>query len=361
METRVYDLKTQYEEGLEQAAAAIREGKLVIFPTETVYGIGADAENIEAVRKIYEVKGRPQNNPLIAHICSMEMVERLAVDISADAYRLMDAFWPGPLTIVLKSSGLLTKEISAGLDTIAVRMPSLDSTRELIRRSGKVIVAPSANISGRPSGTSIRECMDDFYGRVPVMLDGGRCEIGLESTVVSMTGEQCVLLRPGRVTLEMLESVVGKVILSDGILNKLDEGTRVESPGMLYKHYSPKAKVTIVKGQAGSIANAVKSMYDIEEKLGHVPVVFCQSSRIDNYSGRRTVDLGNTKLDVAHNLFYYLREADREGITSIYFEDTDGNDIGLAIRNRIFRAAGFDILDADKEEEIEKHIACLYR
>ena len=247
----------------------------MIFPTETVYGIGADAQNIDAVRRIYEVKGRPQNNPLIAHICSLDVLPGLTRDICPEAYRLMDAFWPGPLTIVLKSSGLLPREISAGLDTLAVRMPSLESTRELIRRSGRIIVAPSANISGKPSGTSITECIDDFYGKVPVMLDGGRCDIGLESTVVSMTGDRCTLLRPGRITLEMLRDVVGEVALSEGVLRKLDEGRRVESPGMLYKHYSPDAKVTIVKGTDRSIANAINSMYDIEEKLGHIPVVFC--------------------------------------------------------------------------------------
>ena len=360
MDTTVYDLKTQFEQAMSVASETLARGELVIFPTETVYGIGADAANAQAVSKIYEVKGRPSNNPLIAHIWDFSQVREIADQISPLAEKLMRAFWPGPFTIVLHSKGVLPNCVSGGLDTIAVRMPSNLYAREMLRRSGKIVVAPSANLSGLPSTTTAQQCLDDFEGKVPVILDGGSCRVGLESTVCQVTGEIPVILRPGGITAEMIEKEAGIVEISHAVLHGVAPGENAPSPGMMYKHYSPKAKVCIVEGSGEAIANAVKSMYDKEEKSARKPCVFCAADRAAVYGGRRVRSLGDTPEDVARLLFSALREADKQGIDSIYFEGVEHTGIGLAIANRIIRAAGFDVVNADKEDEIEKHIAGMH-
>ena len=346
MITRYYDLKTQYNEGLNAGAEAIASGQLVIFPTETVYGIGADSENLEAVRNIYIVKGRPSNNPLIVHIADFSDVDRIAMDIPDKARKMMDAFWPGPFTIVLKSRGVLSREIAGGLDTLAIRMPSNEYARELIKRSGKMIVAPSANISGRPSATSARVCMEDFEGKVPVILDGGESRIGLESTVCSFTGEHPVLLRPGGITLEMLRSIEPSTSVSRAVLSQIAPGERPESPGMLYKHYSPRAAVKVVRGEEDKVENNIKSLYHEELGKGFRPVIYCPSFNASRYEGLSVRETGEDLNETAHNLFEMLREADREGVDLVLFEGVREDGLGLAISNRIFRAAGFDIIDA---------------
>lgn len=361
METQVFDLRTQYEAGMAAASRELQRGGLVIFPTETVYGIGADAENADAVAKIYKVKGRPSNNPLIAHIWDFAQVERIARDISPLAWKLMRAFWPGPFTIVLPSSGLLPPVVSGGLQTIAVRMPESEYARGLLRQSGKIVVAPSANLSGKPSTTTAAQCLDDFAGKVPVILDGGPCRVGLESTVCQVTAGVPVILRPGGVTAEMIRAEAGAVEVSHAVLHGVAPGENAPSPGMMYKHYAPKAKVCIVQGGGMAIANAVKSMYDKEEEFCRTPCIFCTEERAGLYGGRRVRSLGKTPEEVASSLFGALREADKEGIDAIYFEGMEHTGIGLAIANRMIRAAGFDVVDAGKEEEVEKHIAGMHR
>lgn len=360
METKLYDLSKDYAAGIRAGAQELCRGNLVIFPTETVYGIGADAANADAVAKIYAAKGRPSNNPLIAHIWDMSQVEEIACDISPLAWQLMRKFWPGPFTIVLKSKGVLPKIVSGGLDTIAIRMPASQAARDLLKESGKIVVAPSANISGLPSTTTAQQCLDDFNGKVPLILDGGPSSVGLESTVCSMTGEIPMLLRPGGVTLEMLEEEAGIVEVSYAVLHALQPGEKAESPGMLYKHYSPKAKVCIIEGNRKAIAKVINSMYDIGVKMGKNPCVFCMQDRIDQYLPRHVHSMGQSPEEVAKNLFAALREADKAKIDLIYFEGIEHTGIGLAIANRIIRAAGFDVVNADKEEEIEKHIACMH-
>lgn len=350
METEIYDLKSKYDEGLDAAAAEIIKGNLVIFPTETVYGIGSDAADAKAVKKIYEAKGRPSNNPLIAHIWDYSQLEAIVSEIPEKAKALMEAYWPGPLTIVFKSNGALPDIVSGGLDTIAVRMPSSPYARELLKRSGKIIVAPSANLSGKPSGTTALDCYEDFNGRVGIILDGGECEVGLESTVISLTGDKPVLLRPGGITLEMLEAVIGEVNVSKAILNPVNPDTKVESPGMLYKHYSPNADVLIVKGDAVNIAKKIKAMYDNDVCSGSRPIIFCPHESTSRYEDMNIYDLGNDYSDIARNIFSALRESDRKGFNKIYFENLTTDGIGLAINNRIIRAAGFHVLDINKED-----------
>ncbi len=360
MNTEVYDLKTQYEEGMEAAKNALCRGELVIFPTETVYGLGADAKNEQAVAKIYAVKGRPSNNPLIAHIWDFQQIEQIADQISPLAMKLMRAFWPGPFTVVLHSKGVLPKSVSGGLNTIAVRMPSDIYAREMLRRSGKIVVAPSANLSGSPSTTTAQQCLDDFQGKVPIILDGGVCSVGLESTVCQITDDIPVILRPGGITAEMIEEQAGIVKISHAVLHGVAPGENAPSPGMMYKHYAPKAKVRIIEGNREAIANVVKSMYDKEDKDGKKPCIFCSAERVVVYKNRRIYSLGATPEDAAKVLFTALREADKQGIDSIYFEGVEHEGIGLAIANRIIRAAGFDVVNADKEVEVEKHIACMH-
>lgn len=361
MQTILYDLKQgDYNRVLRAAAEEIRAGGLVIFPTETVYGIGADAANEAAVGRIFIVKGRPADNPLIAHIWNFSQVEQLAKNISPIATRLMEAFWPGPFTAVLESRSILPGIVTAGLCTIAVRMPSNPVARDLLRQSGRFIAAPSANLSGQPSATRAAHALRDFDGKVSIILDGGPCDVGLESTVCDLTGSVPVILRPGGITAEMIKRAAGAVEISAAVLEGLPKGARAASPGMKYKHYAPHARVCIVKGEPGALAFAIKSMYDKEENLGCRPCIFCTRKDADRYEGRRISILGDAMEEMASNLFDALRSADDQGIDSIYFGAVDKSGIGLAIMNRIIRAAGFDIVDADREGEVEKHIARMH-
>lgn len=345
MQTRIFDLQTEYEQGLSAAAQEIERGGLVVFPTETVYGIGADAENPEAVRRIFAVKGRPMDNPLIAHVCDMAAV-RAAAEVSPLAEKVLAAFWPGPFTAVLKSKGLLPREVSAGLATVALRMPSDPVARELIARSGKYIAAPSANLSGRPSGTTAADVAADFDGLVPIILDGGAAEVGVESTVCDLTGETPVILRPGGVTAEMLQTLCGSVEVAPAVLHGLKEGEKATSPGMKYKHYAPRAKVYVVKAKnQSSLAKGVVSLYHKEEQKGGKVEIFCINSHAAAYAGKRVRGLGSGVADVAQNLFSSLRQADSQGVDVILFEDVGEAGLGLAVTNRIIRAAGFDIIE----------------
>lgn len=237
-------------EDISIAAKIINEGGLVAMPTETVYGLAADALNGKAVRKIFQAKGRPMDNPLIVHVSSAQMAIDLKLykEFTEDAKKLADKFWPGPLTIILPKGDCIPDEVSAGLETVAVRCPSHKTARALIEKSGKPLAAPSANISGKPSPTTAEHCINDLMGKVDAILDGGECEVGVESTVVTLATNPPRLLRPGGITLEQLESVLGEVAVDDAVLHKLAEGKKASSPGMKYKHYAPKAQVYLVRG-----------------------------------------------------------------------------------------------------------------
>lgn len=321
---------------IRRAAALLRAGELVAFPTETVYGLGADALNGEAAARIFAAKGRPADNPLIAHIAGESgLAGLIAGEPCACARALMRAFWPGPMTLIFPKSPRVPREVTAGLDTVAVRMPSHPVARALIRAAQTPIAAPSANRSGRPSPTTAAHVLEDMEGRIPLILDGGPCEVGLESTVVDVTGARPRILRPGGVTLEMLEGVVGDVDVDEGVLHQLQAGSQARSPGMKYKHYAPKGEVTIVTGPRA--AQEIARLYDAADGRAAI-LAFSQA----DYGARRVYRLKNAPGE----LFAALRQLDEDGMETIYAEDVPTAGVGLAVMNRLMRAAAFRVVEA---------------
>lgn len=320
---------------IRRAAALLRAGELVAFPTETVYGLGADALNGEAAARIFAAKGRPADNPLIAHIAGESgLAGLIALEPCACARKLMRAFWPGPMTLIFPKSPRVPREVTAGLDTVAVRMPSHPVARALIRAAQTPIAAPSANRSGRPSPTTAAHVLEDMEGRIPLILDGGPCEVGLESTVVDVTGARPRILRPGGVTLEMLEGVVGDVDVDEGVLHQLQAGSQARSPGMKYKHYAPKGEVTIVTGPRA--AQEIARLYDAADGRAAI-LAFSQA----DYGARRVYRLKNAPGE----LFAALRQLDEDGMETIYAEDVPTAGVGLAVMNRLMRAAAFRVVE----------------
>ena len=323
------------EASIRRAAALLRAGELVAFPTETVYGLGADALNGEAAARIFAAKGRPADNPLIAHIAGESgLAGLIALEPCACARKLMRAFWPGPMTLIFPKSPRVPREVTAGLDTVAVRMPSHPVARALIRAAQTPIAAPSANRSGRPSPTTAAHVLEDMEGRIPLILDGGPCEVGLESTVVDVTGARPRILRPGGVTLEMLEGVVGDVDVDEGVLHQLQAGSQARSPGMKYKHYAPKGEVTIVTGPRA--AQEIARLYDAADGRAAI-LAFSQA----DYGARRVYRLKNAPGE----LFAALRQLDEDGMETIYAEDVPTTGVGLAVMNRLMRAAAFRVVE----------------
>ena len=321
---------------IRRAAALLRAGELVAFPTETVYGLGADALNGEAAARIFAAKGRPADHPLIAHIAGESgLAGLIALEPCACARALMRAFWPGPMTLIFPKSPRVPREVTAGLDTVAVRMPSHPVARALIRAAQTPIAAPSANRSGRPSPTTAAHVLEDMEGRIPLILDGGPCEVGLESTVVDVTGARPRILRPGGVTLEMLEGVVGDVDVDEGVLHQLQAGSQARSPGMKYKHYAPKGEVTIVTGPRA--AQEIARLYDAADGRAAI-LAFSQA----DYGARRVYRLKNAPGE----LFAALRQLDEDGMETIYAEDVPTTGVGLAVMNRLMRAAAFRVVEA---------------
>ena len=323
------------EASIRRAAALLRAGELVAFPTETVYGLGADALNGAAAARIFAAKGRPADNPLIAHIAGESgLAGLIAGEPCACARKLMRAFWPGPMTLIFPKSPRVPREVTAGLDTVAVRMPSHPVARALIRAAQTPIAAPSANRSGRPSPTTAAHVLEDMEGRIPLILDGGPCEVGLESTVVDVTGARPRILRPGGVTLEMLEGVVGDVDVDEGVLHQLQAGSQARSPGMKYKHYAPKGEVTIVTGPRA--AQEIARLYDAADGRAAI-LAFSQA----DYGARRVYRLKNAPGE----LFAALRQLDEDGMETIYAEDVPTAGVGLAVMNRLMRAAAFRVVE----------------
>ena len=323
------------EASIRRAAALLRAGELVAFPTETVYGLGADALNGEAAARIFAAKGRPADNPLIAHIAGESgLAGLIAGEPCTCARKLMRAFWPGPMTLIFPKSPRVPREVTAGLDTVAVRMPSHPVARALISAAQTPIAAPSANRSGRPSPTTAAHVLEDMEGRIPLILDGGPCEVGLESTVVDVTGARPRILRPGGVTLEMLEGVVGDVDVDEGVLHQLQAGSQARSPGMKYKHYAPKGEVTIVTGPRA--AQEIARLYDAADGRAAI-LAFSQA----DYGARRVYRLKNAPGE----LFAALRQLDEDGMETIYAEDVPTAGVGLAVMNRLMRAAAFRVVE----------------
>ena len=322
---------------IRRAAALLRAGELVAFPTETVYGLGADALNGGAAARIFAAKGRPADNPLIAHIAGESDLSGLIAGEPVPCARaLMCAFWPGPMTLIFPKSARVPREVTAGLDTVAVRMPSHPVARALISAAQTPIAAPSANRSGRPSPTTAAHVLEDMDGRIPLILDGGPCEVGLESTVVDVTGARPRILRPGGVTREMLEGVVGAVDVDEGVLHQLQAGSQARSPGMKYKHYAPRGEMTIVTGPRA--AQEIARLYDAAGGRAAI-LAFSQA----DYGARHVYRLKNAPGE----LFAVLRQLDEDGVETIYAEDVPTNGVGLAVMNRLMRAAAFRVRNAE--------------
>lgn len=324
-------------------ASMLASGKTVIFPTETVYGLGANALDEEAAAKIYQAKGRPSDNPLLVHVADKEDVYDLVENIDSRAKLLMDRFWPGPLTIVFKKKDIIPARTSGGLDTVAIRMPSDQVARDLIRQAGVPIAAPSANISGRPSPTKPEHIIRDMDGRVDGILVGGPCNYGVESTIVDLSGDVAMVLRPGSITLEMLGEVLGQVNLDPSLKNK-DDNIRAKAPGMKYKHYSPQAQVYIVRaGDQEDFARRVDELCLDNAKKGLKTGVLTRSSDQHPYQAQ-VFDLGESDAEVAKNLFDSLISLDRESIDIAYVPYFEEKGLGVAIMNRLKKAAGYRII-----------------
>ena len=358
MKTKVieieYPQKPRDEELLE-GARILREGGLVAFPTETVYGLGANALDEEAARKIYEAKGRPSDNPLIAHVSAMEEVYPLVSQVSEKAKKLMDAFWPGPMTLIFPKSDLVPYGTTGGLDTVAVRMPSDPVANRLIALAGVPVAAPSANTSGRPSPTTAQHVLQDMDGRIDMIIDGGPVGIGVESTIVDVSVETPTVLRPGAITMEMLEEVLGEVQIDPAILGPVSADLRPKAPGMKYKHYAPKADLTLVEPEDGDMESpdSLERMTEkvrqlAEEKLAEgfrVGIICTDESRQTYPKGLvRSIGSRTRRETVAHNLYALLREFDDLKADYIFSESFPEDHLGQAIMNRLSKAAGYHIV-----------------
>lgn len=328
---------------LARAASLLRAGEVVAFPTETVYGLGADAFNAEAVAKIFAAKERPADNPLIAHIADHDMLPSLVASVSPNARRLMEALWPGALTLILPKTPAVPAIVSAGLQTVAVRMPSHPAAQALIRAAGCPIAAPSANRSGRPSPTTAAHVLADMDGRIPLILDGGNSGYGVESTVLDMTGEIPTVLRPGGVTIETLQALLPALRVDDAVLRPLAQGAAARSPGMKHRHYAPTARVVVVRGNPEAVAEKACALYDAAEAPA---AILCPAARVAVYGARRTHALGTDEAEMAARLFGALRALDAQGIGLIIAEGTGTGGMGLALMNRLLRAADFDVVEA---------------
>ncbi|MBR3512542.1 MAG: threonylcarbamoyl-AMP synthase [Clostridia bacterium] len=325
----------------------IKNGELVIFPTETVYGIGANALDENAVAKIFLAKGRPADNPLIVHIADRKTIEKIAKDITEVEQKLIDAFMPGPFTIILKKKDVLPSNVTGGLDTVAVRMPNNVIAKAIIQFSNCPIAAPSANISGRPSGTDIEEIRQELEGKVSAIIDGGKTDIGLESTVVKVVDETPIILRPGKITAEDIKSVVGKCIIDNTILSKVDENQKVESPGMKYKHYAPKTECLLVYCE-DDLDQIFEINRIIKKYRGDVVLLgLKEHSEKIVMSKERYIELGSKEdLDsVARNFYSALRKADEFNAQIVIIEGVKKEGLGLAIMNRMLRTCGFNYIE----------------
>ena len=323
------------------AAELLQKGELVALPTETVYGIAADARNGEAVKKIFEAKGRPQDNPLIVHICGMEMLNGIVSEVPERAKKLAAAFWPGPLTMVMPRGGEVSDVTCAGLDTVGVRMPSHPVVQAVIKASGVAFAAPSANLSGKPSPTNAQDVFTDMDGRLPLILDGGECDVGVESTVVSVVGDKPTLFRPGHITLEDLERALGEEVeVSKAILEKLPEGAVVRSPGMKYKHYAPKADVTLLNGTFAQFKAYV------DAHAAERPSCLCFTGEAEKL-GVPCVEYGREGdgADQARHIFRSLRALDEQGDAVVYARCPQKDGLSMAVYNRLIRAAAFRVIE----------------
>ena len=330
------------EENIHLGGRLLSEGQLVGFPTETVYGLGANALDEAAVRSIFAAKGRPQDNPLIVHVAGKEDAFPLC-HVTPLAEKLMDAFWPGPLTLVMPKKDIVPHATCAGLDSVGVRCPDHPVALALIRAAKVPVAAPSANTSGKPSPTRAKHVFEDMQGKIPLILDGGDCTVGVESTVLSVTGDIPVILRPGKVTQQDIAAVAGDCKVADSVMRPLRENESAPSPGMKHRHYAPEGKMTIVQGRdEAQVVSLLKAMYDENENA----CILCRENLMTAFDERRVFSLGNTPEDTARILFAALRDMDDMKVSRILCQGWDTGGVGLAVMNRMARAAAFDIIEA---------------
>ncbi|MDF2541939.1 MAG: ywlC [Herbinix sp.] len=333
-------------EELLQAANILKSGGLVAFPTETVYGLGANALEELAAGKIYEAKGRPSDNPLIVHIANKMDINQLAKDIPETAYKLAEVFWPGPLTIILKKKECVPYGTTGGLDTVAIRLPANKIARELIELSGIFVAAPSANRSGKPSPTKAEHVIEDLSGKVDMIIDGGKATLGLESTIIDLTGEKPMILRPGCITQQMLSNVIGEVEIDPTILApKMDHDFKPKAPGMKYRHYAPEGSLTIYEGDTNTVINEINKVTKEKVDNGHVVGIIATEETKSSYPSGVVKVIGSRKDEatIAAGLFDILREFDTLHAEYIYSESFGDNRLGQAIMNRLLKAAGYHI------------------
>lgn len=351
METKIRKLRKseEYQEEnrktLQEAGDILKRGGLVAFPTETVYGLGADALNEEAAKKIYAAKGRPSDNPLIVHITNMAALGKIVSQIPDAARKVAEAYWPGPLTMIFEKTKIVPYGTTGGLETVAVRMPSHPAARTVIDAGGGYIAAPSANTSGRPSPTRAEHVAEDLDGRIEMIVDGGPVEIGVESTILDMTVTPPMILRPGAVTREMLEELIGEVAVDQTLL-KADSRTAPKAPGMKYRHYAPKANLVVVEGEVEKVTAWIRETAATKQQEGKRVGIIATEETKESYPDG-DVKVAGTRADeatIASSLYGILREFDGDGVDEIYSEAFASGGIGAAVMNRLLKAAGHQVI-----------------
>ena len=348
METKVAiikDINTDIR-FIEEAGKVIRNGGTVAFPTETVYGLGANALDDEAVKKIFIAKGRPQDNPLIIHVSTKE-ISGLVKDVPEVAQKIIDKFWPGPLTVILEKKDIIPNVTSANLNTIGIRMPNSEIALKLIELAERPIAAPSANISGRPSPTEVERCVEDLNGRVDYIIGGESSDIGVESTIVDCTVNPPLVLRPGGITLEMLKEINPEIELDKALKSKPNDDFKPKAPGMKYKHYAPNAHLKIIKGKNEKTIEIINEIVENYIEKGNDVAILTTNENLNKFNNGKVISLGseNDLKDIAKNLFEALRKCDDLGVQYILCQGFEENGVGLAIMNRLNKAAGYDILE----------------
>ncbi|TCT13100.1 translation factor SUA5 [Natranaerovirga pectinivora] len=348
MKTKIYKIdKNNIDDNkIKEAAAILKEGGLVAFPTETVYGLGANALDVDAANKIYKAKGRPSDNPLIVHIANVESLNELVAYLPEKGKKVIEAFWPGPLTLILNKSKNIPDNITGGLNTVAVRMPSHPIAIEVIKEAKIPIAAPSANTSGRPSPTNANHVIEDLEGKIDMIIDGGMVDIGLESTVIDFTSDIPLILRPGYITKEMIENVIGKIEIDKALLEEFAHSEAPRSPGMKYKHYAPKAPLNIIDGELDKVVCKINELLLDNEKKGlKVGIIATKQTKMYYNSGIvKVIGDRNHENEIAKHLFKTLREFDALGVDIILSESFNENYLGQAIMNRLLKASGYKII-----------------
>ena len=331
---------------IERAGQILKSGGLVAFPTETVYGLGANALDDEAVRKIFIAKGRPQDNPLIIHVSTKEISE-LVKDVPEVAQKIIDKFWPGPLTVILEKKDIIPNVTSANLNTIGIRMPNSEIALKLIELAERPIAAPSANISGRPSPTEVERCVEDLNGRVDYIIGGESSDIGVESTIVDCTVNPPLVLRPGGITLEMLKEINPEIELDKALKSKPNDDFKPKAPGMKYKHYAPNAHLKIIKGKNEKTIEIINEIVENYIEKGNDVAILTTNENLNKFNNGKVISLGseNDLKEIAKNLFEALRKCDDLRVQYILCQGFEENGVGLAIMNRLNKAAGYDILE----------------